>query len=166
LFIICYSYIIFPLQKTLIKLYVNIIFVCISYEIKKTKEVFSIGCEQQERFRSLYSTINKSQYHILSTSTSYHPSLLLFIIRKPGAGDLSSLLDCHVFVVYRESIAFELCDMIRKLIIKQTMSPLPPKRTALVHIQNKQTKSLERDGIEHQKVRNKIEQMIYSYLYF
>jgi hypothetical protein len=50
-------------------------------------------------------------------------------MRKTGAGGTCSLLDCHVFAVRRESIAFELCDMIRKLIIKRTMSPIVPNST-------------------------------------
>ena len=53
--------------------------------------------------------------------------MVLFVIRKTGAGGTCSLLDCHVFAVRRESIAFELCDMIRKLIIKRTMSPILSK---------------------------------------
>ncbi|CAF0939289.1 unnamed protein product [Adineta ricciae] len=91
-----------------------------------------IGCEQQERFRSLYSTIDKSQYHLLSTptsssiSSSCHPPLVLFAIRKAGAGGTCSLIDCHVFAVRRESVAFDLCDMMRKLVIKRTMSPVLP----------------------------------------
>ncbi|CAF3411688.1 unnamed protein product [Rotaria sp. Silwood1] len=91
-----------------------------------------IGCEHQERFRSLYATIDKSQYNLLSTpsssssSSSYHPPLLLFIMKKTGTSGTCSLLDCHVFAVRRESIAFDLCDMIRKLILKRTMSPILP----------------------------------------
>ena len=50
-------------------------------------------------------------------------------MRKIGTGGTSSLLDCHVFAVRRESVAFELCDMIRKLIIKRTMSPILPTST-------------------------------------
>ena len=50
-------------------------------------------------------------------------------MRKTGAGGACSLLDCHVFAVRRESTAFDLCDMIRKLIIKRTMSPLLPTST-------------------------------------
>ena len=50
-------------------------------------------------------------------------------MRKIGTGGTCSLLDCHVFAVRRESIAFELCDMIRKLIIKRTMSPILPSST-------------------------------------
>jgi hypothetical protein len=50
-------------------------------------------------------------------------------MRKTGAGGQCSLLDCHVFSVRRESIAFELCDMIRKLIIKRTMRPSSPSAT-------------------------------------
>ena len=91
--------------------------------------MFHSGCEQQERFRSLYSTIDKSQYNLLSVPNSSafnHPPLVLFVIRKSGTDATSSLLDCHVFAVHRESVAFELCDMIRKLIMKRTMSPLLP----------------------------------------
>ncbi|CAF1438608.1 unnamed protein product [Adineta steineri] len=83
-----------------------------------------IGCEYQERFRSLYSSVNKSQYNLLSTRISYHSPLLLFVTRKAGVTGSCSLLDCHVFAVHRESTAFELCDMIRKLVIKRTMSPI------------------------------------------
>ncbi len=88
-----------------------------------------IGCEHQERFRSLYSTIDKSQYNLLSTPSSKspcHPPLISFVMRKIGTGGTCSLLDCHVFAVRREAVAFELCDMIRKLIIKRTMSPILP----------------------------------------
>lgn len=66
--------------------------------------------------------------------------MVLFVIRKTGAGGTCSLLDCHVFAVRRESIAFELCDMIRKLIIKRTMSPIISKShgsgTTLLRVQN------------------------------
>ncbi|CAF0987273.1 unnamed protein product [Rotaria sp. Silwood1] len=91
-----------------------------------------IGYEHQQRFHTLYSTINKSQYNILSTLTSYHPPLLLFFIRKPGAGNSCSLLDCHVFDIHRESRAFDFCNMIRKLIIQRTMSPILSSRTTLL----------------------------------
>ena len=91
-----------------------------------------IGCEYQERFRSLYSTISRTQYNLLSAPTSSHPSLLLFVLRKPGAGGSSSLLDCHVFLVHREIAAFELCEMIRKLIVRRTISPILPRRIGLV----------------------------------
>lgn len=60
-----------------------------------------------------------------------HPSLFLFIIRKTGVGEKCSLLDCHVFSIDRETIAFELSDMIKKLIIKQTMSPLLTKKLVI-----------------------------------
>jgi hypothetical protein len=50
-------------------------------------------------------------------------------MRKTGAGGACSLLDCHVFAVRRESTAFELCDMMRKLILKRTMSPALPTTT-------------------------------------
>ena len=89
--------------------------------------ISSLGCEHQERFRSLYSTIEKSQYNLLSTpSSACHPPLVVFIMKKMGTTGTCSLLDCHVFAVRREAIAFELCDMIRKLIIKRTMSPVLP----------------------------------------
>lgn len=91
-----------------------------------------LGCENEERFRSLYSDVSQSQLQLLSPDNSTHPSLLLFVIRKAGLGDCSSLLDCHVFVVYRESRAFELCTMIRKSIVKQTMSPILTKRRTLI----------------------------------
>jgi len=92
----------------------------------------SIGCEHQERFRSLYSPINQSQYNLLSSTISSHLPLLLFVIRKPGIGDTCSLLDCHVFAAHRELTAFELCDMIRKLIVKRTMSPILSKRRTII----------------------------------
>ena len=92
----------------------------------------SIGCENEERFRSLYSTIPPSQLDRLALANSPHPPLLLFVIRKAGLGESSSLLDCHVFVVQRELRAFELCNMIRKLIVKRTMSPLIARRRTLV----------------------------------
>ncbi|CAF4198150.1 unnamed protein product, partial [Adineta steineri] len=125
-----------------------------------------IRCEHQERFRSLYSTIDKSQYHLLSTSSSSscHPPLVLFVMRNTGAGGTCSLLDCHVFAVRRESVAFELCDMIRKLVIKRTVSPALPTSSATllrVHENDKdttierRTKYLDRDrpisAMEHQQ---------------
>jgi hypothetical protein len=131
---------------------------------------FFLGCEHQERFRPLYSTIDKSQYNLLSTpssSTSCHPPLVLFVMRKTGTGGTCSLLDCHVFSVPRESTAFELCDMIRKLIIKRTMSPILPTSTTagttLLRIHDhvkdttieKRTKYLDRDrpisAMEHRQ---------------
>lgn len=122
--------------------------------------LFCLGCEHQERFRSLYSTIDKSQAHLLSNSnsgTSNHQPLVLFVIRKSGTDGTCSILDCHVFAVHREPIAFELCDMIRKLIIKRTMSPLisgaPTSSTTLIRVHeneknsamNTRTKYLDRD---------------------
>ncbi|CAF4158108.1 unnamed protein product [Rotaria magnacalcarata] len=98
-----------------------------NHHYKRVRAAFlPIGCEHQERFRSLYSTIDKTQFNLLSTpsSTSCHPPLLLFVMRKSGTTGTGSLLDCHVFAVRRESTAFDLCDMIRKLIIKRTMSPI------------------------------------------
>ena len=92
----------------------------------------SIGCENEERFRSLYSIVPQSQLNRLASVHSSHPPLLLFVIRKAGLGESSSLLDCHVFVVHRESRAFELCTMIRKLIVKRTMSPMLIKRKTVV----------------------------------
>lgn len=47
-------------------------------------------------------------------------------MRKNGTSGNGSLLDCHVFAVRRESIAFDLCDMIRRLIVKRTMTPVSP----------------------------------------
>lgn len=92
----------------------------------------STGCENEERFRSLYSIIPPSQLNRLASTNVSHPPLLLFVIRKVGLGDSSSLLDCHVFVVHRELRAFELCNMIRKLIVKRTMSPLIMRRRTLI----------------------------------
>ncbi|CAF2556376.1 unnamed protein product [Rotaria sp. Silwood2] len=114
-----------------------------------------IGSEHQQCFRSFYSIINKSQYNLLSTLTSYHPSLLLFFIRKPGVGNSCSLIDCHVFEIHPESKAFDLCNMIRKLIIKRTMSPMLSNRTTLIRTKNndkevkieKRTKYLEPDRL-------------------
>ncbi|CAF1254460.1 unnamed protein product [Adineta steineri] len=137
-----------------------------NHQHKRIRAAFlPIGCEHQERFRSLYSTIDKSQYHLLSTpSSSCHPPLVLFVMRKTGAGGTCSLLDCHVFAVRRESVAFELCDMIRKLIIKRTVSPALPTSSATllrVHENDKdttierRTKYLDRDrpisAMEHQQ---------------
>ncbi|CAF0761566.1 unnamed protein product [Adineta steineri] len=137
-----------------------------NHQHKRIRAAFlPIGCEHQERFRSLYSTIDKSQYHLLSTpSSSCHPPLVLFVMRKTGAGGTCSLLDCHVFAVRRESVAFELCDMIRKLVIKRTVSPALPTSSATllrVHENDKdttierRTKYLDRDrpisAMEHQQ---------------
>lgn len=88
-------------------------------------------------------------------------------MRKTGTGGTCSLLDCHVFAVRREAIAFELCDMIRKLIIKRTMSPILPTSstggTTLLRIHDniknttveKHTKYLDRDrpisAMEHRQ---------------
>ncbi len=88
-------------------------------------------------------------------------------MRKTGTGGTCSLLDCHVFSVRRESVAFELCDMIRKLIIKRTMSPILPTSTTsgttLLRIHDKmkdtaverRTKYLDRDrpisAMEHRQ---------------
>jgi hypothetical protein len=90
-------------------------------------------------------------------------------MRKTGAGGTCSLLDCHVFAVRRESVAFELCDMIRKLIIKRTRSPMLPSSTATngttllrIHnndketpIERQTTKYLDRDrpisAMEHRQ---------------
>ncbi|CAF0956353.1 unnamed protein product [Rotaria sordida] len=122
--------------------------------------------EQQQRFHSLYSTINKTQYNLLLTSTSYHPPLLLFFIRKPGVGNSCSLIDCHVFDIHRESKAFDLCNMIRKLIIKRTMSPILSNRTTLIRTKDndkevkieKRIKYLERNRpmsiMEHRQIDN------------
>ncbi|CAF0921107.1 unnamed protein product [Adineta ricciae] len=92
-----------------------------------------LGCEHQERFHSLYSAVNKSQAKLLSNQPISHPSLLLFILRKPGVTGSCSLLDCHVFVVHREAIAFQLCDMVRKLIMKRTTSPVLLRQQANEH---------------------------------
>ena len=89
-------------------------------------------------------------------------------MKKTGTGGTCSLLDCHVFTVRRETIAFELCDMIRKLIIKRTMSPLLPtsktKGTTLLRINDnikdinneKNIKYLDRDrpisAMEHRQI--------------
>lgn len=129
-----------------------------------------IGCEHQERFRPLYSTIDKSQYNLLSTpspNSPCHPPLIAFVMRKIGTGGTCSLLDCHVFAVRREAVAFELCDMIRKLIIKRTMSPILPSSstaaTTLLRIHDndkettveRRTKYLHRDrpisAMEHRQ---------------
>jgi hypothetical protein len=87
-------------------------------------------------------------------------------MRKTGAGGTCSLLDCHVFSVRRESTAFELCDMMRKLIIKRTMSPSLPTATTgttllRIHDNEKETtierriKYLDRDrpisAMEHRQ---------------
>jgi len=61
-----------------------------------------------------------------------HSSLILFVIRKPGLGESCSLLDCHIFFTQRESIAFELSEVVRKCLVKQTMSPIPSKRRTLL----------------------------------
>lgn len=111
---------------------INQIIPSVNRSIESNEFPFRIGCENEERFRSLYSDVPQSQLHLLSPGNSTHPSLLLFVIRKAGLGDFSSLLDCHVFVVHRELRAFELCTMIRKLIVKRTMSPMLTKRRTLV----------------------------------
>ncbi|CAF3711204.1 unnamed protein product [Rotaria socialis] len=125
-----------------------------------------IGYEHQQRFHSLYTKINKSQYNILSRSTSCHPPLLLFVIRKPDLGSSSSLLDCHVFDLHRESTAFDLCCMMRKLIIQRTMSPTLSIKTTLIHTNDNnneitkenRTKYLQRNRpmstMEHRHIDN------------
>ncbi|UJR14079.1 hypothetical protein I4U23_001075 [Adineta vaga] len=95
-----------------------------------------LGCEYQERFRSLYSPVNKSHRKLLSNKSLSDPSLLLFVLRKAGVTGSCSLLDCHVFVVHRETTAFHLCDMIRKLIVKRTMSPISLRIQTITHTQN------------------------------
>lgn len=89
-------------------------------------------------------------------------------MRKIGTGGTCSLLDCHVFAVRREAMAFELCDMIRKSIIKRTMSPILPSSstttgTTLLRIHDndkettveRRTKYLNRDrpisAMEHRQ---------------
>ena len=90
-------------------------------------------------------------------------------MKKTGTSATCSLLDCHTFAVRRESVAFDLCDMIRKLIIKRTTSPILPTRspqattTTLLHIRDnakepiteKRTKYLDRDrpisAMEHRQ---------------
>jgi len=93
--------------------------------------------------------MNKTQHNLFSTPTSSHPPLILFVIRKAGISGSCSLLDCHVFTLRRESTAFELCDMIRKLIVKRTMSPILSRRETLVRVYNNnkdgQIKYLEHD---------------------
>lgn len=101
-------------------------------------------------------------------------------MRKIGTGGTCSLLDCHVFAVRREAMAFELCDMIRKSIMKRTMSPILPSSTTTgttllrIHDNDKEstverrTKYLIRDrpisAMEHRQadIQTGLEKKVYS----
>lgn len=77
-------------------------------------------------------------------------------MKKTGTSGTCSLLDCHVFAVHRESIAFDLCDMIRKLIIKRTMSPiLPTSKTSSTTLLKVKDNVKDFNNEKHTKYLNK-----------
>jgi hypothetical protein len=93
--------------------------------------LLALGCEHQDRFRSLYTSIDPLHSQLLSTSSSPPPPLVSFVVRKSDVHHSTPVFDCHVFAVHRESTAFDLCDMLRKLIMKRPLSPILSSRRVL-----------------------------------
>ncbi|CAF1187163.1 unnamed protein product, partial [Didymodactylos carnosus] len=104
-------------------------------EEKKFSMAFlPIGCENESRFQSLYSTIDKTQNQLLNLN--WHPPICLLIMRKIGTTLGISSLDCHTFLMLKESRAFEFCDMIRKLLSKRSPSPLLKTTSTLLKLEH------------------------------
>lgn len=78
-----------------------------------------LGSEDQDRFRSIYSPIGPHENQHLTSPAAQCPLVLLIFRRADLNSSKAATYDCHVFSVHRESLAFELCDLLRKFIAKR-----------------------------------------------
>ena len=109
-----------------------------------------IGYNQQERFQSFYTLIEPTERHFFTTPLAQLP-FIVFILRKSDLHQDSSSLIGHVFSTQRESLAFDLCDLMKKLISQRSILPNFSQRRTLLNIPESSNDHVQQQRIKYFK---------------